>query len=875
MSTLRSPTLALALSLLPAAALAQRGADEPAVVTLRLGDAPHPIPGPLGVDGDRVQIGGRRAERAGGRWRFSDDRVIQEVRAAVALDGRFVFVTEDGLVAASDTFVGPLRPLGAVPGARRASSWTRGRLAVLADGAFFTTDGTTLTPAGATPAPARHAAFLDARTGAAVLADGRLVFTRDGAATWAPVDLGRDLALLVAFRDGALRVFTTRGVLALSAAGALSPAPASPDARPAPRSAPDESLAAAWREREPVPDHGATAHARLPDGTFVAVRGGAVRHVDAAGRVLSTRELGGTCTASSWPGGVAVACGDLYRTTDGETWEAVPGPPAAPQPRLDPVVFASDGASVALFGQCEGERFEPRAQALCVRDARGRWRDLSRAIPDAGALHLLRGMRGGDVLVERAGPEGGLVLVDVAAETARPVTFEGVPEGRVQIDGAHLADDGAYVAVVRTERASWYARGAEGAAWSALRLPEGVVAVDFADARRGVALGDRFERLWRTLDGGATWEPLATGVEFNGESPRIVAPPEVRCDARGCSAGAFLFVRGWGPVQAPRERIYGGARRSDVARRPPASFAPLRCESGAEGAPRRLVGRLSTFDHGASRSRQGAVTTLTWRGENGRGAATFTVSHGEPFTVTLAFHAGALVATYRDLVWARGATLRPLGLPRVAAAAGTFSRVEWVTADAEGGGVVALATPAPAIDPPDPEDPALRPLDVQVAFEVSAAGAVVRRRTEVGDPYHSVYFARGLARVGARWGLADIGYDGAVRFAPLDGGAPTPIGALSDGLRPCAAAAPRGAATVRFNTYVPPRGLDAPPYERARVDVELAAGGACLREVAIERASPRRPGNLEYVRLRAEGGALVGGADDGVQRVPMRCEVAP
>jgi len=874
MSTLhpRPLALALALSLPPAAALAQRAAEEPAVVTLRLGDTPHPIPGPLGADGDRVQIGGRRAERGGGRWRFSDDRVIQQIRAAVALDGRFVFVTEDGLVAASDTFVGPLRPLGAVPGAGRASSWTRGRLAVLADDAFFTTDGTSLTPAGATPAPARHAAFLDARTGAAVLADGRLVFTRDGAATWAPVDLGRDLALLVAFRDGALRVFTTRGALALSAAGELSPAPAPPAARPAPRPAQDEALAAAWREREPVPDHGATPHARLPDGTFVAVEGGSVRHVDAAGRVLSSRDLGTQCTASSWPGGVGVACGDLYRTTDGETWEAIPGPPAAPQPRLDPVVFASDGAGVALIGQCEGERFEPRAQALCVRDARGRWRDLSGALP-ADGFNSLRGMRAGDLLVDRGVRDGGLFLVDISAGTSRRVTFEGVPAEGVHVADAYLADDGAYVAVVRTERASWYARGAEGAAWSALRLPDGVVAVDFADARRGVALGDRFERLWRTLDGGASWEPLPTGVAYSGESPRIVAPPEVRCEARGCSAGGFLFVRGWGPVQAPRERIYGGARRPDVARRPRGSFAPVRCVTGAAGASRRLGGRLSTYDHGASLSRRGDVATLAWRGEDGRGAATFTVGRGEPFTVTLAFHAGALVATYRDLAWARGATLRPLGLPRVGA--GTFSRAEWLTASAEGGGVVALSTPAPGIDPPDPEDPSLRPLDVQVAFEVSAAGAVVRRRTEVGDPYHDVRFTRGLARVGARWGLADIGYDGAVRFAPLDGGAPTPIGALPDDLRPCAADAPRGAAMVRFNTYVLPRGLDAPQPERARVDVELAAGAACLREVAIERAAPRRPGDSEYVRLRAEGGALVGGADDGEQRQALRCEVAP
>ena len=491
-----------------------RPAEPPTVVSVRLGDRVRPIPGPAGLSGQRVQIGGRRAELRDGRWMFSDERVLQEIVAAAELDGRWVFVCEDGLVAASDTFAGPLRALGAVPGARRASSWTRGRVAILTDDALFTTDGASLAPAGATPAPARHAAFLDARTGAAVLAGGGLMLTRDGAATWAPVDLRGDVALAVSLRDGSLRVGTARGVSNLSADGSLTPA--------APLRAVEESppplvdLLPAWRVREPVPDFGDAGHPRLPDDTYLDAAGGVVRHLDAGGRVRSERSLGMACSVSRWGDGAAVHCGDLYRTVDGETYEAIPGPPGPPSLPTRAAVFGDDGVSVAMAGACDaGPLTASGTGALCVRDARGRWRDV--ALPDEAHWSIVA-MRATELLLNQHGPGSGVATFDLARGELHPVTFEGVPAGPQQVTSVRVAADGAYVATVETVSGVWVARATGASLWRAVALPEGGLTAGFADARRGVALGSRFGTLWRTLDGGASHH----GVTSQRSADRVV-----------------------------------------------------------------------------------------------------------------------------------------------------------------------------------------------------------------------------------------------------------------------------------------------------------------------------------------------------------------
>lgn len=858
---------------------ASRPAEPPTEVTVRLGDRVRPIPGPAGLSGQRVQIGGRRAELRDGRWAFSDERVLPEIVAAAEIDGRWVFVCEDGLVAASDTFAGPLRVLGAVPGARRASSWTRGRLAVLTDGAFFTTDGASLTPAGATPAPARHAAFLDARTGAAVLADGGLVLTRDGAATWSPVDLRGDVALAVSLRDGALRVVTARGASNLSADGALTAAP--PLRATEATAAPLVDLVPAWRAREPVPDHGEAGHVRLPDGTYLAAAGGVVRHLDATGRVRSERSLGFACDISRWGEGAAVHCGDLYRTSDGEAYEAIPGPPGPAALPTRSAVFADDGAGVAMAGACDaGPDVRADSRAFCVRDARGRWRDV--ALPDGGAGWSLLALRADELLLIQYGPGSGLATLDLARGELHPVTFEGVPAGPAQVTAARVSSDGAYVATVETTSGRWVARSTGGPAWRAVALPGGGVAAGFADARRGVAVGARFGTVWRTLDGGARWELVPTGFEASGEAHRLRSHVSVDCEARGCSVGGFLFLRGWGPVQPAAERVLAGAAAPTEPRdrREPSMFASLQCARQV-GAPSPWLAAASasgravvTADHVATVTAAGPRVTLAWRGDGGAGGATLAPVAGAPFVAAVGFNAGALVVTERDLEWARGPSRRRLSLPWIAQSGGR-DPLQWVTLPTPGGGLVAVSPRVYPREGLSERDRALSPLPYALAFELDAAGAVVARREVAVDEFARGFFAQGLGRARGRWGHVTVGGDSAVHFAPLRGGPVETLGALPAVLRPCAAAPARDAANVWLQSNHLPAMLDERRTVQARVAVELSGGAACVRDLvgSVERRAT--DGRSELSRLRADGGAMVGYVDDGTTRSPQRCEVTP
>lgn len=855
--------------------------EPPTEVTVRLGDSVRPIPGPAGINGQRVQIGGRRAELRDGRWSFSVDRVLRPIAAAVELAGRWVFVCDDGLVAVSETFTGALRPLGSVPGARRASSWTRGRLAILTDDGLFTTDGVSLAAAGAAPAPARHAAFLDARTGVAVLADGALVLTRDGAATWASVDLHGDVALAASVRDEALRVVTARAVWNVSADGSLTPAAPLPAVEETP--APLVDLVAAWRAREPVPDHGDAGHLRLSDGSYLAAAGGTVRHVDAIGRVRSERALGVSCAVARWGNGAAVHCGALYRTTDGETYEVIPGPPGATPSPTRHAVFAEDGEGVAWAGACDaGPITHDDERSLCVRDAHGRWRDV--AVPDDGGRWSLLGMRAGEALFLQPGPQPRLATLDLARGALHPVTFAGLPPGPASVRLARVSPDGSYLATLETTAGVWVARGTGGSVWNAIRLPEGGITAGFADAERGVAVGLRFGALWRTLDGGARWEPLPTGFEASGEPHRLSQGLPVDCEARGCSVGGFVFVRGWGPVLPATERIYTGAARPANARdaRETTALSPLRCaRQGAAPSPWAGVATapqgqraIVTADHVATIAPAGLRIRIAWRGDDSVGAATLPAVAGTTYLGAVGFNAGALVATDHDLEWVRGTSRRGLALTQLAREAGNDA-LHWVTLPAPGGGLVALSPQVYPSEGRTERDDALTPLPYALAFEVDAAGAVLGRREVVVDEHARGFLAQGLGRAGGRWGHVTVGADQQVRFAPLRGGPVETIGALPTALRPCAAAAVRDAAMVWLQSLRLPATIDGERSTQARIAVELSASGACVRDLVGSTERRTRDGRSELSRLRVDGGAMIGYVDDGATRTAQRCEVTP
>jgi hypothetical protein len=156
----------------------------------------------------RLRVGADRAVKpAAARFESS-------IVAAVPVAGGWVFLTADGGVAATADFLGAPRALGRLPCAFKAARDSVGRaVAIDEDGALFTTDGTAPLTRSRLPdgAAVRAAAFMDGGHGAAVLRDGRVLLTADGAQSWDPFVFGDEVAWDVAPADGGVAIESTRG----------------------------------------------------------------------------------------------------------------------------------------------------------------------------------------------------------------------------------------------------------------------------------------------------------------------------------------------------------------------------------------------------------------------------------------------------------------------------------------------------------------------------------------------------------------------------------------------------------------------------------------------------------------------------------------
>lgn len=857
------------------------------------------VEGPLGADGTRLVYGPHRAERRADGWHFADDRVREGFVTVVELAGRITFLTYDGLVLTSDSFTGPLRLVGRCPQAAASSPWTRGRmLMVTATAGAFVTDGVTVTPVGPTSSAVHRGAFLDERTGAAVLDDGSLAITRDGGVSWGAVDLQGDLALSVGFREGALRVVTVRGVATLSAAGVLSPAqplpPVSVEIPWEPRPAP-EDLYDAWRARRPIR---AEEGVRLADGSrIVAANGGrSVHHVASNGRILDVRAFGPSCRV--WPlrDGAGLHCwGDHLATTrDGVTWEVVQGPPVPSEDPSAGAAFALDGNGLAFARGCDGRTARVPPLRLCVRGADGRWRDVRPTLPPGEGAWSIEAMRANDLLLVRGGPRWAAAAVFLPGGETQPLSVAGAPAEPRYLTAA-LASDGAYQVSLGGEARAWSARMSPRAPWRVTPLPEGAMMGAWADDRRGLAFGARYRTYWRTTDGGAHWASLPRGVEDVGEAyhtPYVfdifdLWRPALRCDAAGCVDVDDFVMRGWDAATPPGERILSGSASPPFSsNRPPFDLAPLRCARTTARAARRpsasdaptgaLGGFLDSHDLRAEAVDDGAGLMLSWQHAGRPVTARLPMRLDRASEVVLGLGAGALVAVDGGLEWVRGDVRRRLDLPPLERS--QPGAKQWGVHPLPDGGFV-VRSPSLPLPPHSEEDPDRRGhLHHALLFTVDADGTVASRRSISSHPPtsggHMNGCARGVARVGDRWGSVLIRPDRSAFFTPLPGGPDAALGALPPALPPCATSPARDASVLWIESDQIP---SAPPLgssQRGRVGVDLRATGACvfaLDRVGAWAEAARAPARAE---LHAEGGALVGHVDNpsrDPRSTAMRC----
>lgn len=514
-------------------------------------------------DERRYLFGSLRLQLTSHGATIADHRFAAPVAAVTRTDAGWVFVSSDGVVAASESFLGPLRRLGQTavfsPQGARAS---RGR-AVIVDGtgAVWSTDGVTAL-AALTPLAREHiesAAFADARHGAAVSADGRLLFTIDAGSHWRSIALGTATAASVSYRDDVLVVETSEGPRRLESNGVLTAAQAPAGGTQRPQAG--DATRALYAAVQAFPDLLPGLEAVARDGSAdVLIDHDALVSLDRnTGRVIHRAtglSLRG-CALSPWGPAIAIHCTAAtddedpraYRWNDAEA-VALSGPWNALE-----AVYSDDALHAVRVHACRGDSGGPGA--LCVlRDGSADWHTVvtGRPIERVVAMHSADALARTDdhrtVLVDT---NSGAVT-DVRILTERPdlrtVMLTFTRAGGFAGSAAD-AEGGRYALVGPSVRAL-----------HAFPLPVGAVVCGFLDPLRGVAAGRNASRVWRTLDGARHWEALDLGVDGVASEITLLARPEdvygaVDCEERGCQIGHAAAVLGWGPRAPVSRQVVG------------------------------------------------------------------------------------------------------------------------------------------------------------------------------------------------------------------------------------------------------------------------------------------------------------------------------
>lgn len=634
------------------------GCDPPATgagaraVTHRAGEGPATVfvlPAPddaLRVVADEddgaldVVWGSRRARVEGDHISLAQDRFETPIAEVFRTRDAWVFMSEDGVCARSDTFTGALEVIGEFPrraprlGTPESRRAMRLRPVILDhQGRAWSSDGRAPFARVETPDAERVRALTlheDGRGTASLQGDTSIV-TQDFGRTWSVVP------------------------------GAAPSTGASTESERTPSDAETEAWTARllhrvrWalvRERPHALDvlpsvERVDGRIYTDDGRDLVVLDGSDGARERLRRPLQTR---GRCQPASWEGThVLLACSE-------NTVEAPPvlvdedGEPASIDWSLRRFVPSNQRGVSSVFNGCPVHLWPPSGPAphLCVHtDDRGfvQW-----TLPDETTYASpLYGNRA--VVAQNDGTYG---VVEVDLDQGGEARVETVLEApSLTLRRAAITPAGAVSLVLHepgTTRCH-LAVGEMGEALSARALPERTCAVNFFDARRGLAWGAP-RRVFRTLDGGRTWERVPVpGRDEEATAPAANQPSPysevARCTAFRCLTEHGVVVAGWGPLAPPGETVL--TRRAPVPAPPteppwaePSRFARYTCTSTG---PAQRVPLPAGFSAGAEsvtelRSTQGEahvalrrdarahlVVTVAWRGVDARGAF---VSVSEP-----------------------------------------------------------------------------------------------------------------------------------------------------------------------------------------------------------------------------------------------------
>lgn len=895
----------------PAEHVAPHGASLAGRVERAFDQRPRPIDGPAGMDDTRFVVGGLRAELGPRGVVVSTHRFDAHLIATARLERAWVFVTDDGAIFAGPEFTGKLRAIGpkriaplevfraafnGLPSPIGATGWTHGLLGLVVNGDIWTTDGSTVTRAGATPSRASEVAFADAQRGIAALADGSLARTADGGRTWSPVPIGIDLALYVAYDGRALLVKTPFGWKAFGDDNQLAQNVS--DVHLSHRTSESAEARVATAYDRAVPELRASRAIVMRDGTrLVATDSHDLVQLDREGRERWRTPLGARDAALAHWGSSALLLSEVVlRSDDGLVWRPIEGlrlpPPEHFLERDFPTDFdpyywrghvlrlSDDGRHAMLSGPC-GRPPEDSATICAIVDGSQEHHEWRLPVADRDDHVSFRPMHNAQLLfsvTRDQRPDRHFVIdTDTGVVTAVPCAaandscdlLDWAGDGRIWGQVAHHAGpESVSLDVVY---------GPLGGPLEIHSAPAGTTNVALTVRGRGIALSGDYEHAWRTLDAGRTWTPFDPG-RFD---PRV----GLECTPEGCRADRMQWL-GWNDsrsvtppvIEAPAAAPGGSAPTGPSHTSGPITLLPLHCTVADSMVPSpwrahpsvdHWLWPMGSIYEEANGGAHAETSTLVWdRFGSAIHRADVPSSSGivaRDSTRFLGGDAGALLVTageFPELSWARDNdvhTLRGTLLPWNAGWVEVDTR-DWLVEPRGDGGVAvltraALGSQSPAealrnaggLDPMDHAAEADRnrrmgSRPAHILLEVDADGTVTASRG-----YLATNAVAGLSRVRGQWGRLSLDLDGAVTFAPISGPVTQTLGRRDGPIAPCVAgSADPLAVTATFPSYEhAPLDVSLTGFsvEAGEATVELTPTGACLRSArwAVRASAPLSP----------------------------------
>lgn len=614
----------------------------------------------VGVEADGTYYAiacGLRVRVRGGQYAWSADYVLGGLVTAARTNDGWLFASAEGALFRAPYFTAPLERAGSTDGARIDRHF-------ISTGRIVATDATGALWIGAhdgfrrwTPpdgAALLDAGFVNERFGLSLTSPGKLFRTLDGGARWEPVDLMGRGGFEILPQTEAFVLRSAEGMLRVDASGAAAPfAGLAPNA--------DTSISEASEVLRAASAEGPGARAALLAQQAIALPPDRIYFLNATyrpphdrfGSYLRTAMYaqdalwlatgstppsqvdppGTQCRYAPWRDRLVAFCRDhtYYRAAifagDGVgPWSSIT--PPANVNMYGGFASSADGRSLWTLATCDNA--QRSSNVLWCRYDGSRWANVEverRAsfVASWGDFVVYKLPQG---VFEQSVP-GPLRVQHVGAtpDAARPPRRS---DPRARIESGAFTEDGTFFARATIEDTAALAIGAADGELAIRPLPSGARDVAMTDAHRGMAVGDRLDRVWITDDGGVSWRPLA--LPLRGDPRGVQIPTElgdgeirVRCSSLGCAINDRLLWASESFVGESPPTVHGTPRAQPYespeeqtrtsAPRPPAreiEFGTMRCAAMSEertesrtwyGAGGWLEQRQNHWDWGAADAR--------------------------------------------------------------------------------------------------------------------------------------------------------------------------------------------------------------------------------------------------------------------------------